>query len=186
MTDSLFPEETQDVDVDRLHNDPEYAWDHIREFIGFTDRDYDFIQQTEPYLREHLRGIVVEFYDRLLDYEPTAKLYRNDKEEWDRELYEHRVHGFVLWLERIFDWPRDQKYVEYIRDVGEIHSGSKGFAEMVVDRTYLGPSFTILLDEISQHLLREEDVTKKDLSDYLTAWQRFFRIQEHVMNIGYD
>jgi hypothetical protein len=172
------------IDEERLESDHEYRWDHAKEVVGFTDEDRRLIQETEPYLRDEFRRIVEDLYEEFMKYEPTAKFYRNEDGTLDEESYEHRVEGFVLWLERVYDWTENEKYVKYLKDVGEIHTEQLGFDEMVVNPFYMGPTFSILFEEIAA-ILGDEMNDPAKLAASLTAWQKFFRLQEDFMRSAY-
>lgn len=174
-----------EIDEQRLESDYEYRWNHAKDVIGFDDDDWQIIHSTEPYLRNRLQDIVENLYEEFLKYEPTARFYVDKDGSLDKENYEHRVQGFVLWLERVFDWPEDEKYIKYLKDVGEIHTESLGFEEMVVNPFYMGPTFSILFDEIAE-ILATEIEDPDQLSESLSAWQKFFRLQEDFMRRAYN
>lgn len=180
--DSATPPKPATIDEERLVSDHDYRWEHAKEVVGFTEKDWDTLQATEPYLRGQLRDIVEHLYEEFMKYEPTARFYLNEDGSLDEESYEHRVHGFVLWLERVFDWPEDEKYIKYLKDVGEIHTEHLGFEEMVVNPFYMGPTFSILFEDISDILAKNID-DPEQLATALNAWQKFFRLQEsHIRN----
>lgn len=173
-SNSLRP---KSINEQKLSSDHEYRWNHAREVIGFTNEDWNQLRSTEPYLRGELRSIVETLYEEFMKYEPTAQFYLDEDGSFDEEAYEHRVDGFVLWFERIFEWPEDEKYIKYMKDVGEIHTEKLGFEEMVVNPFYTGPTFSILFEQVAELLSSEID-EPETLSRYLISWQKFFRMQE--------
>lgn len=175
----------QAIDEQRLETDWEYRWAHGKDVIEFSDSDWENLRSTAPYLRERLRPIVERLYQRFMEQEPTAKFYRDENGNFDEEKHEHRVHGFVLWLKRIFDWPEDEKYIKYVKDVGEIHTEQLGFDHMVVHPFYMGPTFGILFEEIMT-ILGEHIEDSARLAQLSVSWQKFFQLQEDLMRRAYE
>lgn len=172
------------VDETRLAEDPAYRLEHLCEFMDFDEADWRRIQRSEPLVRDHLRELVERLYDRLMRFEPTARFYLEDSGEPDPEAYEHRVEGFVLWFERIFDWEKNERYFDYLRDVGRIHTRDRGFEEMHVNPFYLLPTFGVLFEDLADLLGRRMEDPRK-LARTVAAWQRFFLIQLDLMQRAY-
>jgi len=172
------------VNEDRLAGDPAYRMDHLRGFMGFDERDWRHIQRTEPILREQLRKLVERLYEDFMRFEPTARFYHDETGDFDRERYEHRVEGFVLWFERIFDWEKNERYFDYLRDVGRIHTARRGFSDMHVNRFYMLPTFGILLKELGERL-GEGLEDPEDAARATAAWGRFFLLQLDLMESAY-
>lgn len=182
MEDDKFSPEK--VDEQRLRHDSKYRWNQGKQFIEFGTNDWERLRSTEPYLQDHLRGIVERLYQRFMEFEPTAKFYLHDDGRFDEESYEHRVHGFVLWLERIFQWPEDEKYINYLKNVAEIHTEELGFDHMVVHPFYMGPTFSILFEEIAG-ILGEQIEDPGRLARVMTSWQKFFQLQQSLIKQAY-
>lgn len=172
------------VDETRLEEDPSYRLDHLRKFMGFDEEDWRLIQRSEPLVRDHLRDLVENLYERLMRFEPTARFYREESGELDQKAYEHRVEGFVLWFERIFDWEKNERYFDYLRDVGMIHTRRKGFEDMHVNPFYMLPTFGVLMEDLAELLGRGME-DSRELARTSAAWSRFFLIQMDLVRQAY-
>lgn len=181
MTSEFGPDS---FDPDRFNSDPHYRWKYLVNFLNFDQSDWQRIQATEPVIRPRIQTIVEELYDVLLDFEPTAALYRDEDGDFDDTLLEDRIEGFELWFERIFDSENRREYVTYLAKVGSIHTDKLGFEEMVVDEEQLGPTFSWLTDRIAS-ILGDHFSDPHQALDSLSSWQKFFSLQLSVFRMAY-
>ena len=67
------------VDEARLERDPEYRFEYLAEFIGFSAKDHSAIQMAAMYLGPMIPQLVDATYQRLLAYDALAAKFRELK-----------------------------------------------------------------------------------------------------------
>ena len=94
----------------------------MAEFVGFTQADAETIAQTRPIIEKHLPNIVADFYDQLLRYPPTRKVFLKPDGTIDQEYVEKRMLFQINFWLRSASGVYDDDYASYVDYVGRAHT----------------------------------------------------------------
>lgn len=133
------------IDELRLESDPQYRYQYLAEFIGFGPEEARLIQQSAPHLGPRIPQLVEQTYERLLQYDATARHFVPKQSGFDgpqpNDLAaltadhpqiafrkDHLQRYFMQLVGRSFD----ARMVQYLDMVGRIHTQYAGNAEINV------------------------------------------------------
>lgn len=157
----------QSIDEDRLEVDPQYRYEFLAEFIGFGPADVKVIQASAPHLGPRIPALVQRTYEKLLDYNATARHFVPRQHGYDgpspsslEELTaehpqiqfrkDHLNRYFIALIGRAYD----AKMVQYLDMVGRIHTPQAGNklinVPLVQMNALMGALSSILIESISE------------------------------------
>lgn len=187
----------QTIDEQRLESDSKYRFDYLAEFIGFTDEDARAIQAFAPHLGPRIADLVDRTYERLLQYDATARHFVPKQHGFEGEPPEslaelavddpqikfrkdHLNRYFMQLIGRSYD----EKMVLYLDTVGKMHTSHAGNKDIEVPLVQMNALMGLLSDLLMDLVLDAplDDATK---SKTLKALQKLLWIQNDFINRHY-
>ncbi len=156
----------QTIDEARLEADSQYRYEYLAEFIGFGPDDVRLIQASAPHLGPRIPQLVEKTYEKLLNYDATARHFLPKQSGFDGPQPEdlqaltaehpqikfrkdHLNRYFMQLIGRAFD----AKMVLYLDMVGKIHTPKAGNDQIDVPlvqmNALMGAISDVLLTSIS-------------------------------------
>lgn len=150
---------------------------YMAEFVGFTDDDAQVIRQTKPFIAIHIPEIVAAFYDKVLRYPPTRKLFLKPDGEIDRDYLQLRMsHLTNFWL-RTADGVFDDTFARYIDYVGRAHTSHGADPSIYIAERYVIGQVGFIQHAISTALAKELQQMDVELSHNATeAWDKLMMV----------
>ena len=185
------------IDEQKLATDLAYRFDYLAEFIGFSKDDANAIQAFAPHLGPNIPKLVDRTYERLLQYDATArhflpqqhgfdgkspgsleKLAKDDPQIKFRK--DHLNRYFLQLIGRSYD----DKMVLYLDTVGKMHTSLAGNKEIEVPLVQMNALMGLLSDLIME-LVLDSNLEQDSKSKTLRAFQRLFWIQNDLISRHY-
>jgi nitrite reductase/ring-hydroxylating ferredoxin subunit len=159
---------------------------YMAQFVGFTEADAEVIAQTRPIIEKHLPGIVADFYDQLLRYPPTRKVFLKADGTIDQEYVEKRMlFQTNFWL-RSASGVYDDDYASYIDYVGRAHTSHGADPNIYVAERYVIGMVGFMQRAIDQALdseLHDADHNLEDRAE--AAWGRLLMVILEMLSRAY-
>lgn len=185
------------IDESRLEADAQYRFEYLAGFIGFGPEDGDLIQASAPFLGPLIPQLVERTYQKLLNYNATARHFIPRQAGYDGPLpdntsqltashpqiqfrKEHLSRYFMQLLGRSYD----AKMVQYLDMVGKIHTPKAGNKEIDVPlvqmNALMGLVSDMLTDVVAQLPLDSAIVLRT-----IRAFQKLLWIQNDFITRHY-
>jgi nitrite reductase/ring-hydroxylating ferredoxin subunit/hemoglobin-like flavoprotein len=150
---------------------------YMAEFVGFTADDAKIIRQTKPFLAIHIPEIVAAFYEKILRYPPTRKLFLKKDGTLDRDYLQLRMsHLTNFWLHTA-DGVFDDKFAGYIDYVGRAHTSHGADPSIYIAERYVIGQVGFIQHAISQAMANELQQMDADLSyNAVEAWDKLMMV----------
>ncbi len=134
---------------------------YMADFVGFTSADEQAIMRTKPIVEKHLPAIVGEFYDHLLRYPPTRKVFLKKDGTLDEAYLELRMrHNANFWL-RTVEGNYDDDYASYIDYVGRAHTSHGADPSIYIAERYVIGMVGFISHALSQAISSETPPTRR-------------------------
>ena len=159
---------------------------YMAEFVGFTRADAETIAQTRPIIEKHLPNIVADFYDQLLRYQPTRKLFLKPDGTIDQEYVEKRMLFQINFWLRTATGVFDDDYASYIDYVGRAHTSRGADPNIYVAERYVIGMVGFMQRAIDQALhseLHETDLSAEDRAE--AAWGKLLMVILEMLSRAY-
>lgn len=128
---------------------------YMAEFVGFSADDAKIIRQTKPFIAIHIPDIVAAFYEKILRYPPTRKLFLAKDGLLDRDYLQLRMsHLTNFWL-RTADGVFDDTFARYIDYVGRAHTSHGADPSIYIAERYVIGQIGFIQHAISDALSKE-------------------------------
>ena len=187
----------QTIDEERLESDSKYRYDYLSEFIGFTAEDVRAIQTFAPHLGPKIANLVDQTYERLLQYDATARHFVPKQQGFEGEPPEslaqlavddpqikfrkdHLNRYFMQLIGRSYD----EKMVAYLDTVGKLHTSEAGNKEIEVPLVQMNALMGLLSDLLID-LVLDSPLDGATRSKTLRAFQKLLWIQNDFINRHY-
>jgi nitrite reductase/ring-hydroxylating ferredoxin subunit/hemoglobin-like flavoprotein len=150
---------------------------YMAEFVGFTADDAKIIRQTKPFIAIHIPEVVAAFYDKVLRYPPTRRLFLKQDGSIDRDYLQLRMsHLTNFWL-RTADGVFDDTFARYIDYVGRAHTSHGADPSIYIAERYVIGQVGFIQHAISEALSRELRQMDPELSYRATeAWDKLMMV----------
>lgn len=150
---------------------------YMAEFVGFSADDAKIIRQTKPFIAIHIPDIVAAFYEKILRYPPTRKLFLAKDGLLDRDYLQLRMsHLTNFWL-RTADGVFDDTFARYIDYVGRAHTSHGADPSIYIAERYVIGQIGFIQHAISDALSKELRQMDPDLAaQSLEAWDKLMMV----------
>jgi len=159
---------------------------YMAEFVGFTRADAEIIAQARPIIEKHLPNIVADFYDQLLRYPPTRKVFLKPDGTIDQEHVEKRMLFQINFWLRSASGVYDDDYASYIDYVGRAHTSHGADLNIYIAERYVIGMVGFMQRAIDQALdseLHDADHTMEDQAE--AAWGRLLMVILEMLSRAY-
>lgn len=152
----------KEIDEARLESDLVYRFNYLAEFMGFSQEDMAAIQASGPYLGPLIPQIVEASYERLLQYDATARHFVPPQAGFTgpappslAEVSLHhpqiqfRKEHLVRYFTQILGRTCDAQMSRYFDMVGKIHTPQAGNSDIDVPLVQMNALMGFLSDTLS-------------------------------------
>lgn len=188
----------QTIDEVRLESDPQYRFEYLAEFMGFCPEDAALIQASAPYLGPLIPQLVEKTYEKLLNYDATARHFVPRQAGYEGPLpgdlahltashpqirfrKEHLSRYFMQLLGRSYD----AKMVQYLDMVGKMHTPKAGSKEIDVPLVQMNALMGLLADTLADVISQQPFDAATSLRT-MRAFQKLLWIQNDFINRHYQ
>lgn len=185
------------VDEARLERDPEYRFNYLAEFIGFSAEDHSSIQMAAMHLGPMIPQLVDATYQRLLAYDATARHFMPQQHGFDGPVpanldelavsaqIRFRKEHLGRYFMQIFGRSFDNKFVAYLYMVGKMHTTKAGNPNIHVPLVQMNALMGLLAD-ILAGAIGEMPLESEARLATLRAFQKLLWIQNDFITRHYD
>ena len=187
----------QTVNEKRLESEPQYRFNYLAEFIGFTSEDAQAIQAFAPHLGPRIGDLVDQTYAQLLAYDATARHFvpkqhgaegpapKNLAElSADHAQIRFRKDHLNRYFMQLIGRSYDEKMVQYIDIVGKMHTREAGNKEIEVPLVQMNALMGLLTDLVIKTVV-ESPLDAVAKTNTIRAFNKFFWIQNDFISRHY-
>ena len=188
----------EQIDEPRLESDVLYRFDYLARFIGFCQDDIAAIGAAAPLLDPLVPALVDAVYDKLFSYDATKRHFVPRQSGYDGELpdsieslsQEHEMIQFRKqhlgrYLRALVTRPYNEKMVQYLNRVGEIHTPRAGSAELDVPLVQMNALMGFVADALTKTIL-DLQLDRETEVQTLRAFNKLLWIQNDLINRHYQ
>ena len=153
------------IDEAQLESDLNYRFDYLADFIGFGPTDVALIQSSAPHLGPRIAGLVDRTYEKLLQYDATARHFVPRQHGFEGEApgdlatlsathpqirfrKDHLTRYFMQLIGRSYD----AKMISYLDMVGKIHTPAAGNSQIEVPLVQMNVLIGLISDILLQSI----------------------------------
>lgn len=186
------------IDEQRLEVDPVYRFEYLAEFIGFESADADAVQSVAMYLGPMIPELVERTYERLLNYDATARHFLPRQSGFDgappadlktlsssHPQIQFRKEHLARYLSTLLGRTCDAKLVPYLDMVGKIHTPQAGNKEISVPLVQMNALMGFLSDVLLD-VLFSLPLEPSEKSTVIRAFNRLLWIQNDFITRHYQ
>jgi len=150
------------IDEPRLETDVEYRFAYLTEFMGFGESDVETIHAAAPHLAPLVPTLVNAVYDKLFGYDATKRHFVPRQSgyegelpadvatlEQDHEMIQFRKQHLGRYLAALVTRPYNAKMVQYLDNVGKIHTPAAGSPELDVPLVQMNALMGFVADALT-------------------------------------
>ena len=159
---------------------------YMSEFVGFTAADGETIRKTKPIIEKHLPEIVAQFYEHLLRYPPTRKVFLDKHGNVDTAYVELRMrHLTNFWL-RTASGEYGDDYARYVDYVGRAHTSHGADPNIYIAERYVIGQVGFVQHAISAILMKELSHIDEEFEDAaVEAWDKLMMVILEMLSRAY-
>ena len=159
---------------------------YLAEFIGFTPDDAETIRRTKPIIEKHVGEIVDKFYEHLLRYPPTRKVFLKPDGSIDEPYLELRMrHQANFWL-RTAQGVFDDEYASYIDYVGKAHTSRGADPHVYIAERYVIGQVGFISHALNEALSKELRHVDEDFElRAIDAWHKLMMLLLELLSRAY-
>jgi len=159
---------------------------YLAEFIGFTPDDAETIRHTKPIIEKHVGEIVDKFYEHLLRYPPTRKVFLKPDGSIDEPYLELRMrHQANFWL-RTAEGVFDDEYASYIDYVGKAHTSRGADPHVYIAERYVIGQVGFISHALNEALSKELRHVDEDFElRAIDAWHKLMMLLLELLSRAY-
>lgn len=191
------------IDEQLLETDLAYRFEYLKEFIGFDETDVTAIRNTIPQFAPHINGLVDATYERLLNYDATARHFVPRQHGYEGAVPESieqltaednqikfRKDHLQRYFMKLLGHSYDSKIVLYLDMVGKIHTPKAGNDLLDIPLIQMNALMGLISDKLIETYL-ELDIPNDQKFAAIRAFQKLFWIQNdfisrHYVAISHD
>lgn len=186
------------IDEQRLEADPEYRYQYLVEFIGFSDDDVAAIRGVIGQIGPKIPQIVDATYEKLLSYDATARHFVPRQHGYDgtvpedmddlsqnHEQIQFRKEHLNRYLMQLLGHAYNAKMAIYLDMVGKMHTPKAGNAQIDVPLVQMNALMGLLADTVTQAIIEmnlENEVTFRTIR----AFNKLLWVQNDFVNRHYQ
>jgi hypothetical protein len=186
------------IDEARLESDLAYRFHYLAEFIGFSPDDVAAIHGAATHLAPRVPALVEAVYDKLFGFDATKRHFLPRQSGYsgpvpddlasltqDHPMIQFRKQHLSRYLSNLVSKPYDGKMVNYLDNVGKMHTTKLGSEELDVPLVQMNALLGFVADALTSTILslnldRETEVRT------LRAFQKLLWLQNDLINRHYQ
>ncbi|QDT98411.1 protoglobin family protein [Gimesia aquarii] len=191
------------IDEQLLETDLAYRFEYLKEFIGFDEADVTAIRNTIPHFAPRINGLVDATYERLLNYDATARHFVPRQHGYEGAVPESleeltaednqikfRKDHLQRYFMKLLGHSYDAKMVLYLDMVGKIHTPKAGNEQLDISLVQMNALLGLISDQLIEIFL-ELDIPNDQKFAAIRAFQKLLWIQNdfisrHYIEISHD
>lgn len=159
--------------TDAQEDSPGRFFRYMAEFVGFTQEDANAIRESGLVIEKHLPAIIARFYDNLLQFPTTRKLFTRRDGSIDQEYLQLRMMHQANFWRRTASGSYDGDYARYIDYVGRAHTSRGADPKIYVEERYVIGMIGFVQHAITEALALELGDFNPDLElRAVKAWNK--------------
>jgi hypothetical protein len=123
--------------TDAQEDSPGRFFRYMAEFVGFKQEDANAIRESGLVIEKHLPSMNARFYDNLLQFPTTRKLFNRRDGSIDQEYPQLRIMYQANFWRRTASRSYDGDYACYIDYVGQAHTSRGTDPKIYVEERYV-------------------------------------------------
>ncbi|UJR17192.1 hypothetical protein I4U23_004087 [Adineta vaga] len=187
------------IDRARLDTDLRYRFDYLSKFINFTSNDITALNTFAKIANPFIQSVAEIIYDKLLHFDITKNHFLRTTHDFQgtmttdenqltlqSEQILFRIHSIRKYLCRILrqsTW--NDAFLEYISNVGKIHTNSAGTHSIDVDYIHMNALFGYLEHVFIDGVLNNDEIDGTLKKDIIIALNKVFWIQNDFFSMHY-
>lgn len=159
---------------------------YMAEFVGFTREDEQAIVRTKPIVEKHLPQIVSDFYEHLLRYPPTRRVFLKKDGTIDEAYLQLRMrHNANFWL-RTAEGNYDDDYASYVDYVGRAHTSHGADPSIYIAERYVIGMVGFISHAMSHAIITElHEKDERFEHDAVEAWDKLMMVVLEMLSRAY-
>lgn len=154
------------IDEARLESDTVYRVGYLSEFMGFGDDDIAAIHGAAAVLGPIVPALVDAVYNRLFSFDATKRHFVPRQSGYegpvpasleslslDHEMIQFRKNHLARYLEALVTRPYDGKMINYLDQVGKMHTPKAGSPELDVPLVQMNALMGFVADALTATIL---------------------------------
>ena len=204
--ESLIQDETREternlmknIDEQKLESDLGYRFGYVTEFIGFGEDDIAAIHGSAAHLAPIVPQLVDAVYEKLFLYDATRRhfvprqsSYEGDVPEnleslqMDHEMIEFRKQHLGRYLERLVTKPYAGNMLNYLDQVGKMHTPKAGSKELDVPLVQMNALMGFVSDALIDTIL-SLDLDTETSNQTVRAFNKLLWLQNDLITRHYQ
>lgn len=185
------------IDEQHLETDLAYRFEYLKEFVGFDETDVTAIRNTIAHFAPHINNLVDATYERLLNYDATARHFVPRQHGYEGAVPESleeltaednqikfRKDHLQRYFMKLLGHSYDAKMVLYLDMVGKIHTPQAGNAQLDIPLVQMNALMGLISDQLIEIFL-ELDIPNDQKFAAIRAFQKLFWIQNDFISRHY-
>ena len=185
------------VDETEIASNADQRFEFLSDFMNFGEDDVRRIQASAPIIGPRIGEVVDKTYQKLLEYDATAKHFLPKQHGFDGELpqdlsnlspdhpqIKFRKDHLNRYLLALIGRSYDSKMVQYLDMVGRIHTTKAGNQEINVPLYQMNALMGLLSDIIAEVLL-DSPLSSTEAFSAIRAYNKLFWIQNDFISRHY-
>ena len=186
------------IDERRLEQDLGYRFGYLAEFIGFGADDIAAIHQAAESLAPVVPALVDAVYDKLFSYDATKRHfvpkqsgYEGDVPDsleslaMEHEMIHFRKRHLARYLESLVTRPYNEKLVQYLNQVGQMHTSKAGSADLDIPLVQMNALMGFVADALTKTIF-DLGLDRGTETRTVRAFGKLLWIQNDLINRHYQ
>lgn len=178
---------TREDKIRKSADDSGRFFQHMKDYIGFTDEDANAIKESGRLVEKHIPNIVSSFYAHLLRYPPTRKYFLREDGSIDQEYIQQRMQRQADFWRRTASGIYDDDYAKYIDYVGKAHTSKGADPNIYIPARYVIGQVGFVQHAITNALIEELNDYDIDLKNRsVRAWNMLMMVILEMLSRAYE
>ncbi|CAF1459414.1 unnamed protein product [Adineta ricciae] len=187
------------IDGSRLDTDLRYRFDYLSKFLNFTSDDIIALNTLARVATPLINSVAEIIYQKLLEYDITKNYFLRTTHDFkgtmttdgnqltlQSEQILFRIHSIRKYLCRILrqsTW--NDAFLEYISNVGKIHTNLAGTHSIDVDYIHVNALFGYLEHVLIDGVIHHDEIDERRKNEIIIALNKLFWIQNDFFSMHY-
>ncbi|CAF1459583.1 unnamed protein product [Adineta ricciae] len=190
---------SEHIDGSRLDTDLRYRFDYLSKFLNFTSDDITALNTLARVATPLINSVAEIIYQKLLEYDITKNYFLRTTHDFkgamttdgnqltlQSEQILFRIHSIRKYLCRILrqsTW--NDAFLEYISNVGKIHTNLAGTHSIDVDYIHVNALFGYLEHVLIDGVIHHDEIDERRKNEIIIALNKLFWIQNDFFSMHY-
>lgn len=125
------------IPLDEIKTNAEARLKFLEEFVGFTQDDWDALEDSLAIIGPQLLGMLDRLYEHLLSFDDTRRIFFVGRAEVSPEYMAMRKEHLTEWVFRTVEAANRASLALYLMETGRRHTPAAGNASRVVPPRYM-------------------------------------------------